>query len=130
MKQLTVWKILQDDKCILCNVVEDAEHMYTRCTRVLQFHQHIERILFSLLNENVSFSWKNIILGVDKEYQSNNLVNLVISLAAFSIFKTWALADKNPSLLQDSAQIWKTFHSEVEYRCAIDNIWKPVKEIV
>lgn len=32
MKQLVTWKIMQDDKCILCNMVEDAEHLYTRCT--------------------------------------------------------------------------------------------------
>ena len=30
-KQLKIWKIIQDDKCVLCRITEDPEHLFTLC---------------------------------------------------------------------------------------------------
>ncbi len=117
MKQLKIWQIVQDDNCILCHTVEDASHLFAQCPRVKPFWTNIEQLIDQLLNQKIICSWETILLGINS---SNENMNIIITLAAFTVFKTWAIADKDAQLLKN-IDVWLMFMNEVKQRAAILN---------
>ncbi len=113
MRQLTIWKILHDENCILCNIPEDAEHLFVHCRRVKTFWLYVNQLIRRVFKLDVICSWEVILLGTDNE----NL-NLVVTIAAFAVFKTWAVADKNVNLLK-TIDISKMFLNEIAHRAEI-----------
>lgn len=95
-------------------MAEDSEHLFILCRRVLHFRQHFEDFLYKRFHQHTRFSWKHIVtgvdLGVDSEY-----ANLVLTLAAFTIFKTWVMADKDLVYL-NNINVWTTFLCEIVNR--------------
>ena len=103
-----------------------AEHLYTTCARVLPFMRKIENLLYTLCNRQITCSWQNVIMGVD-----NDSANLVLTLAAFTIFKTWVAAEKSPTQLQNT-NVWNVFLSEVKHRREIQQIivWQQILNFI
>ena len=74
--KLKTWKILNDDKCDICNESETAIHMLYECP----YARSIWRLLENTINENINL-W-HVVTG-----HPTKCINFLISLTAYLIYK-------------------------------------------
>ena len=76
-KHLFKWKKVASDKCTLCGVVEDYDHLFLKCKRVKQILPQLERYIYNKHKIQIHLSAKDILIfGYKirhKEYDSFNM---------------------------------------------------------
>ena len=74
--------------CGICDVEETYVHLFIECKRLKDFWRKIENIL---LHEGIRIEIRKstVFLGFKHGSKANHLVNKVVTLAKFAIFKSW-----------------------------------------
>lgn len=82
------WKIdhISNDTCIHCNEKDTYEHFFITCKKVKGFWDEISKTLSIQKNCQIKLSSKNILLLYEnKDREIENFINMVISIAKFTI---------------------------------------------
>lgn len=102
-KLLHRWKIEDSDLCILCNVEDDYKHMFLECKRLKLFWTQIIRLLRNTLNITVKNNYELLVLGYRSTNDNTQTINIVLTLAKYTIFKSWC---KNRKIATKFGQIY------------------------
>jgi hypothetical protein len=89
-QNLYKWKIINNDKCELCNQQQTTKHMLFDCPHVTDIWRLITKII------KIKISWKIIVIGImDSGTYLNTNHNNIIALTCFAIYKTYILKRVN-----------------------------------
>ena len=92
-QNLYKWKIISTDLCMLCNTIDNYEHFFMDCIWVKQFWESIYPI-FKCIGFTNEISIKHIILGYKISHKNYWKFNLILTIIAFSIYKSFYVSDK------------------------------------
>ena len=119
-KNLFVWKILNDNLCLVCGEIEDSEHMFYKCSRVRNFWKSIGTLLTKLGYDPNLISWDNLVLGYFPEKTYTLSLNIVLMYAMYCIFTTWCKAHHNRETLL-ATSIYNEFARKIHFKKSISN---------
>lgn len=107
---LNSWKMVQNPLCLICNKIEDYNHLFIDCAAVDIFWDKVQN-LFNMcgIQRNIR-SLKFIILGYKISDPQYFFINIVITIVGFSIYKSY-FCSENWTKQYD---IFKLFKSEIE----------------
>jgi hypothetical protein len=108
-KNLTNWKVKQNENCDICDIPQDICHLIYLCPHVRLLWQKFDNIF----GTDISFP---LILGVDKSFQYNH----ILTLLSFLIYKEWLLKSLE-NKVRNSPITLQWYKSEIELRVKIYN---------
>ena len=83
------WKILNENKCDVCNCVNTTLHMLLRCKAIKILWKIIENIIFHMYKIIVRIDEKVIIIGVQNFANENWCINFIINITEFVIYRNY-----------------------------------------
>ena len=77
------WNKACSANCKYCGVLETPKHLLFECKRI--------QALWELLGEvlKVNITWKHIVIGINDTNINSQVINMTISIAAYSIYCSW-----------------------------------------
>ena len=121
------WKISNSKLCMICRSPDDYEHMFVYCYGVESFWSKITLLISKSLNINLNVNFKYVVLGYN--YPSNvaahdkkvRVINILISLAKYVIFRVWCKHKSNlNTYVVAKRNLFSTFKSNVKYYTEIE----------
>ena len=99
-KLLKRWHLVNSDLCILCQSVDDYEHMFISCMHVKNLWPKIRNLVQKIFNLILDINFETIIIGdhsITKNDKLHRFINMVVTIAKYTIFKSWCKhrLDKN-----------------------------------
>ena len=85
-KWLNRLTVVDSDKCLICNEVDDIEHFLFNCPTTRVFWEHLERWWNRLSHCRVSLTIKHILFGIYYDLKYFSEINFVILLAKHYIY--------------------------------------------
>ena len=135
-RNLFLWSLSNSEKCDFCNEKENIEHFFM-CPTFNKFWTNFEHFVCILENyRSFKITLKQIICGCDIENKDKQLLNALIIIACFSIYKSRIIYRDSGKLVptsiyyaQELKRIQQTiFHSKKKTRISIDhNKWSRCK---
>lgn len=113
-KHLKLWGKKASDRCSLCGEVETIEHLIFNCHIIKQLWMKVQTCL------DVDINICKVVLGE----QNNDALNTLLSQIAFSIFKTWVIAE-NDNNLRTGNSITRLVKNDLSYKILV---WEKLKE--
>ena len=91
---LSQWKIVNDKKCNTCKTDEDYQHYFIDC-KYFSNLWNFTKPLFEILKITKEMkTLKHIVVGYKIGNKRFNSVNIILSLIAFTIYKSYHLSDR------------------------------------
>ena len=103
------WKLANTQNCFLCNTVESYEHVFIECSTVQMSWTNIHAILRECgIDKNIK-SLEYIILGYKISNAKYHMLNQLLTLFGFCIYKAYFLSDSK--LIH--VDIWNIYKKEL-----------------
>ena len=99
---LRVWKPQEfpSDTCETCNKVDDYKHLYTECTKIIDFIDEVKAFIKVFYKTNVNLSSiETLIYGYKIRHKTYFELNQVILIVYYTIFKYSFCLSMTPTLL-------------------------------
>ena len=115
---LKKWNILQSHLCILCNVPEDYEHVFISCQLLKPFWTNITELLLRTFQLNININFKLVVLGFEinriKTNENIHAVNTILTLAKYTIFKSWCKYRTKTTFLGVRKNLYTYFKRDIQ----------------
>ena len=86
-KNLYKWKLVESDKCIFCNQLDDYTHFFVSCIKNKSFWKQIATCLRTLKYNSFRISLEYVICGWKINNSEFDIANVIIILACYAIYK-------------------------------------------
>lgn len=111
---LHIWRISNNEKCNVCDVVEDYNHFFIQCKYLEQFWVKIKELFLHLnLDEHV-LSLPHLVFGYKITDESYNEINFLLTIIVFSIHKTYYLSNGKTKIINPFMIFKKEFRKQYE----------------
>ena len=87
-KNLFTWTLCDSNLCSFCNVVDDYEHFFITCKQNKDLWGKFSNYVKTVRNENFDIALKHIIGGWNIENKEYYIINILIEIASFTIYKS------------------------------------------
>ena len=87
------WNIAQTPLCNSCNKIESYEHLFIECQEITNFWKKVtEMFTYCGISTNMK-RLKNIVIGYKVNNQEYTVVNEILAITGFSIYKTYFISE-------------------------------------
>ena len=103
-KLLHRWCLAISDLCILCQSIDDYEHMFVSCMRVKNLWIEISNLFEKAFNLKINITLKTIIIGNHSitDVNLHKFINTVLTIVKYTIFKSWCRHRLDKKLLKNA----------------------------
>ena len=81
------WKISDTSLCNSCQVRDDCKHFLFECVDVVPFWRQFNIAVNKIFKINIVLNWSNIIVGYQISNQCFMIMNVLIIVATFAVYK-------------------------------------------
>ena len=92
-ENLVKWRIMSDMICKKCNEVESIWHVLLHCPDTKLYWEKISNFICAYFHIDITVNERMILTGIDVRDKSLMLLNLILVLAQYTIFRLYILSN-------------------------------------